>query len=63
MPRSSKLSSPIISEIFKSINIKKVIGILAACVSIEIAQKTSLEFKKLDINCAIMIRLWDRLKI
>ena len=47
-----------ISEIFKSINIKKVIGILAACVSIEIAQKTSLEFKKLDIPFGFKVNLW-----
>ena len=47
-----------ISEIFKSINIKKVIGILAACVSIEIAQKTSLEFKKLNIPFGFKVNLW-----
>jgi Homocysteine/selenocysteine methylase (S-methylmethionine-dependent) len=47
-----------ISEIFKSINIKKVIGILTACVSIKRTQKTSLKFKKLDITFGFKFNLW-----
>ena len=58
--KNNKLpSGETITEIVKKYNNNRWLGVIAACVSLEIIEKTSNEFKKLKVPFGFKANLWD----